>query len=213
MSDEARLRRELNDVARAVYERGHVSGTDGNVSVRLGDERFLISPSGACLGRLRPDDFVMVDASGSAIGPGCPSSERWMHLEAYRQRPDVRAAVHAHPPTCVALTVSGRGFPDGILPEALIAFGSVPIAPYATPGTEEGARAVRDLVANHDAVILDRHGSLTLGDAPWRAFDRLDQLEHAARVLAAAMSLGDIRTLTDLQIERLLDIRTAYSGQ
>src|SRR6185503_8412090 len=145
------LRREMCEVGRRMYERGLVGGTDGNLSVRAGGDRFLISPSGSCVGMLDPGDFVLIDQAGRAIsGTRKPSSERWMHLAAYAERPDVMAAVHAHPPTTVAFTVAGVSVSQCALPEVILSFGQVPVTAYATPATPEGATVVRELIRNHD---------------------------------------------------------------
>ena len=130
-----------------------------------------------------------------------------MHLEAYRQRPDIAAAVHAHPPTVVACTVAGVSFSSRALPEMIIGFGEVPVTAYATPGTKEGAGIVRDLIVDHDALVLDRHGSFTVGTSPLAAFFKLEHLEHAAAVLVQAHLLGGARDLSEDQLARLTALR------
>lgn len=186
-----------------------VAGTDGNISVRLGHGRVLITPSGSCLGLLKPGDLVVIDDSGTAVGNAAarPSSERWMHLTAYAARPDVSAAIHAHPQTVIALTLAGLTLAHCALPELILAFGQVPVARYATPATEEGADAVREIVRRFDAIVLDRHGSLTVGKNLLDAWLKLDKLEHAARVLAAAHTLGGPRNLPPGEVARLAALR------
>ncbi len=208
---EKSLRTELCQIAHQVHAAGFVGGSDGNVSARFGSDRFLISASATCLGTLTPDDLVIIDPAGDVVcGTRRASSERCMHLAAYAQRNDVRAIIHAHPPTVVAMTLSGMQMPPDVLPETVIAFGRVPTAPYATPGTRDGGEIVKDLVRSHDAIILDRHGSLTLGDTIRAAMMRLEQLEHAARIITKAMQLGELRTLPADEIRRLEDLRKAY---
>jgi L-fuculose-phosphate aldolase len=204
------LRRDLCDVSKLVYQRGLVAGTDGNVSARLGLDEFLISPSGCCLGRLEPGDLVRIDAAGRAIGGrGKPSSERWMHLAAYAVRPDIMAAIHAHPPATIAFTVAGLTVDPCVLPEVILAFGQVPVTSYATPATVEGADVVRELIKKFDALVLDRHGSLTVGKNPQDALFKLEKLEHGSHVMFMAHQLGQARRLPPEEVAKLGALREA----
>ncbi|MCA9256546.1 MAG: class II aldolase/adducin family protein [Phycisphaerales bacterium] len=211
--DENALRAELCNIAHRTHAAGFVGGSDGNVSARLTDNRFLISASATCLGTLAPDDLVVIDTDGAVVhGVRRASSERWMHLAAYARRPDVSAIVHAHPPHVVAMTIADLRMPDDVLPEIIIAFGRAPLAPYATPGTRAGADVVSELVGRHDAIVLDRHGALTLGNSIHAALMKLEQLEHAARTITIASQLGELRRLPADEIQRLHELRAAYHG-
>ena len=211
---ESRLRNDLCKVAHRVHAAGLVGGSDGNVSARLDDDRFIVSASGTCLGTLTPEELVVIDAEGDVVASDRrASSERWMHLVAYANRPDVNAIIHAHPPTVVAMTIADMRMPDNVLPEIIIAFGRAPMAPYATPGTRNGAAVVKDLVRENDAIVLDRHGAVTLGDSIHAAMMKLEQLEHAARIIVLAHQLGNVRRLPDDEIQRLLQLRKAYHGR
>lgn len=208
MTNHFQLRRELCDIARRVYERGLVAGTDGNISVRVHGDQYLISPSGSCLGMLEPADFVLIDQTGRAIGGrGRPSSERWMHLAAYAERPDIHAAIHAHPPTVVAFTLAGLSMSQCALPEVILSFGQVPVTSYATPATEEGAVVIREWIKQFDALVLDRHGSLTVGKSLLDAFFKMDKLEHGACVMLMAHQLGAMRDLPPEEIAKLARLR------
>lgn len=208
MTNDWQLRRDLTDIARRVYDRGLVAGTDGNISARIHGDTFLISPSGSCLGMLEPHDFVLIDKAGRAIGGrGKPSSERWMHLAAYAERPDIDAAIHAHPPTVVAFTVAGLSMSQCALPEVILSFGQVPVTSYATPATEEGAVVIRDLIKRYDALVLDRHGSITVGKTLVEAFCKLEKLEHGAHVMMMAHQLGATRDLPPEEIAKLAALR------
>ena len=208
MANDFQLRRELCDIARRVHARGLVAGTDGNISIRVHGDQFLISPSGSCLGMLEPTDFVLIDTSGRPVGGrGRPSSERWMHLAAYAERPDIHAAIHAHPPTAVAFTVAGLNMSQCALPEVILSFGQVPVASYATPATEEGAVVIREWIKQFDALVLDRHGSLTVGKTLKDAFFKLEKLEHGAHVMLMAHQLGATRDLPPEEIAKLARLR------
>ena len=208
MNSEWTIRREMCEVARRVYDKGLVGGTDGNISARVIGDRLLISPSGSCLGLLEPGDLVQIDHTGNVItGRGRPSSERWMHIEAYRERPDVMAVIHAHPPATVAFTVAGLEMDPCALPEVILAFGRVPVTQYATPATTEGAAVVRELIRQYDALVLDRHGSITVGKTLNDAFFKLEKLEHGAHTMVLAHHLGTARRLPPEEVAKLAALR------
>ncbi len=210
MTSDWNLRRELCEIGKLVYQKGLVAGTDGNVSARVVGDQFLISPSGSCLGMLDPADFVLIDQSGRTLsGRGKPSSERWMHLAAYAERSDVLAAIHAHPPATIAFTVAGLNMDQCALPEVILAFGRVPTTAYATPATTEGAAVVRDLIKRYDALVLDRHGAITVGKSLRDAFFKLEKLEHGAHVMLMSHGLGQARALPPEEVAKLGALREA----
>lgn len=194
------------ETGRRLYERGYIAGGDGNLSVRLGARTVLTTPTGAHKGHLRPHELVKTDLGGRTLGRGRPSSELQLHLLVYDLRPDVGAAIHAHPVHAVALSLVGASLDDWILPETVLTLGSVPTATYATPGTEELPASVRPALARSNAMILARHGSLTLGATLHEAFCRLENLEHTARIVAAARAIGPVQSLPPEQRTRLASI-------
>lgn len=205
------LRRDMCEVGRFMLDRGLVAGTDGNISIRLGEDRYLITPGGSCLGLMASGDPVVIDGRGKIqSGTGRPSSEYWMHVTAYARRPQISAVIHAHPTTTVAMTLAGVAMSQCALPEVIIAFGQVPVADYATPSTEEGAAVISDLIKRFDALVLDRHGSLTVGVSVRDALFKLEKLEHGARVMYIAHQLGGARDLPPEEIAKLAAIRESY---
>jgi len=209
MKSESEYRQQMVDTGQKMYQRGLVAATDGNISVRLDGERLLITPSGVCLGEMRPENQVVVDRQGRpADAEQRPSSELPMHLEVYRQRPDVGAVIHAHPPLATAFTVAGISLAQCVIPEVVLTMGTIPTTHYATPSTEKGREAVRELIRTHDALILDRHGTLTVGPDLTGAYHRLEKVEHAAQVTLAARQLGNIRTLPPEEVKRLEAMRS-----
>lgn len=203
--EEARLRRDLVETCRRLHARDLVGAGEGNVSVRLGGERFLVTPSGANKGFLAPADLVVVDAAGRALrGAGRPSTELRMHLAAFAARPEVGAIVHAHPVTAVALTVAGAPPPDDLVPEAAVTLGRIALAPFATPGTDEVPASLAPLLAAHDVLLLERHGALALGRTLAEAFDRMETLERVARIALVARLLGRCEPLAPEAVERVL---------
>ncbi|MBX3394954.1 MAG: class II aldolase/adducin family protein [Phycisphaerae bacterium] len=208
---EWQIRRDICDVGRRMHQAGLVAGTDGNISARLGLERILITPSGSCLGRLEPDQIASINLRGDPLpGSTAPSSERWMHLCAYERRPEIHAAIHAHPPTAIALTLAGMTIDPCALPEIIIAFGRVPTTAYATPATRDGALVVAEWVDRFDALILDRHGSFTIGKSLFDALYKLEKLEHGAHVLYMAHQMGGVRGLPPDEVAKLASLREQF---
>lgn len=204
------LRNEICAVGRRLYQRGLIAAGDGNISARLPNGTLLITPAGLCKGELRPEDMVVVDMDGALLraAPGRrQSSEQLLHLHAYRRRPEIAAIVHAHPPTAVALTLAGVSMAEPLLPEALLALGPVPTAPYARTGTAEMGAAIDAVVADHDAILLSHHGGLTLAQTPTAAYFLMEQVEHCARIIHAAQLLGPIIRLPPERVEELHTLR------
>ena len=190
MQGEQGLRREVVHLCTHMYDRGYIAGADGNVSVRLGTDRIAVTPSGVHKGFLKPADLVITDLDGRPQGRTTkPTSELAMHLEIYRLRPDVRAVVHAHPPYAIAASVAGVSLAQCLLPEVIFALGSIHHAGYATPTTDDVPAILREPLRHHDALILDRHGTVTLGPDVQTAFNRLESVEHTAKVSAIATRL------------------------
>lgn len=210
------LREEIVHVGKLLYHRGLIVATDGNISARLDDGTILITPSGLCKGFMSPDQLIIIDLDGRKVGLGTtanrdlkPTSETAMHLEAYKQRPDVKAVVHAHPPHAIALSIAGLTLADCMLPEAIVFLGLTPTTPYATPSSEENAQAIRAVITGHDALVLERHGSLTVGDSPLNAYYRTETLEQIARITYMLRQLGGGQPLPPFQVEKLIQTRRA----
>jgi len=192
---ESDLRQALVECGRICYDRKLLTSNDGNLSVRLSGDRVLITRARVSKGRMRINDIVCV-ASDGRLTEDCsghaPSSETPMHLEVYRQRPDVRAVIHAHPVFSTALTVAGLDFPADILPEAALLRGGVPVASFAAPGTVEDAEAIRPFIGSRDAILLRQHGTLTCGRDLEEALLNLERMEHVAEVFWRAHALHGV---------------------
>ncbi len=216
---EAELRAEVVRICRLLWEKGFVAASDGNVSVRLGRDRLLATPSGFSKGFLSPSDVVLCNLEGQSMyssyqrGERCkPSSEILLHVEVYRQRPDVQAVVHAHPPIAVAFTIAGVSLAQCVLPEVVVNLGQVPTTAYATPSTAEGPEVIRELIRDHDALILDRHGSVTVGRSLFDAYMKLEKVEHLAQVTLAARQLGQVGLLPQEEVRKLVEMRRQKLG-
>jgi L-fuculose-phosphate aldolase len=154
--------------------------------------------------------LVAVDLEGRVIsGRLRPSSELKMHLAVYRERPDVRAVVHAHPATATGFAVAGLALDEPFMPELVVNLGAVPLAPYATPSTDEVPRSIEGLVKGHGALLLSNHGVLTWGRSLSEAYDHLETVELYARILLAARAAGEPRAISGEKLEALYRIREA----
>ncbi len=193
---------------RRLWQGGLIAGQDGNVSVRHAPGRLLVTPRGLLKSELTPEDIVEVDLEGRHLGGSrMASTELDLHLRVYRRRPDCGAVVHAHPPMATAFAVVGEGIPGNVLPEVAVLMGEVPLVPYATTGTPALGDAVEPFLEGHDAVLLANHGAVAWGASLATARIRMESLEHAARILAAARCLGPITRLTPEQMTDLERLR------
>ena len=196
---------------RQLAAQGLIAGRDGNLSVRLGADRVLVTPSGLIKSLLKPADMVEVDLAGKPRKRGTrkPTSELDLHLRILRHRPDVHAVVHAHPPVATGFAVAGEEIPGNLLPELIFVVGPVPLVPFGMPGTPElGDRMVPYIAATrHQALLLANHGAVTMGKTLDEAWIRMESLEHAARIIAAARAIGEPKPLTALSVERLEGLR------
>jgi L-fuculose-phosphate aldolase len=207
MDSEQQIRRQIVETSKRVYDKGYVAASDGNVSHRLGDERVLVTPGGFCLGDLQPDDLVCVTMNGRLTrGRHKATSELALHLAVYAARPDVKAVVHAHPPIANAFSFAGQTLDQCVIPEVVLGFGAIPTTEYATPSSDEGPRVIAELIRDFDAILLQRHGSLTVGPDLRDAYLKLDKLEHAAVTTLAARQLGAVIPLSPDELRRLGEV-------
>src|SRR5436309_5180577 len=213
MSTERQHRRDIVSFGRALHERGYVAAMDGNLSVRLGENRILATPTAMCKGVMRPSDLVIFDMQGRRLGGKRDvSSEIAMHLLIYRLRPDIRGIVHAHPPTATGFAAAGMALDQPLLSEAVLCLGSVPLAPYGTPGTSELTDALMPLVPNYDAILMANHGVVTYGEDLHRAYMKMEVVEHYAKVALVTIMLGRQKLLGEEEVEKLIAARALYAG-
>lgn len=204
---EAEARREIVSICRRMYDKGFVAAADGNASVRIGGGLIVATPTGAHKGMLDERDLVVCDSTGKVIrGTQPPSSEIRMHLLMYERRPDVQAVLHAHPPITIAFSIVGVGLAECVLPESVFSLGNVGQVGYATPTTEDVPQAVSQYADDYNVMILDRHGSLTVGKDLDQAYCRLEALEHTARITYLARQLGPVSPLPEQEVIRLQQI-------
>lgn len=198
-------------IGKLLYDRGYVASNDGNISVRCGD-RLVMTPSGVSKGRMTPDMLLVTDLEGNVLeGNRHPTSEGKMHLAVYRHRPDVRAVVHAHPPVSTAFAACRKGLETPYLAELVVGLGTVPCTPtFAMLSTEEVPESVVPYLPDHNALLLANHGSLTWGGDLWEAFDRMETVEHTAKIVMNIQTLGGGVPLTEEEVTRLRSMTGMY---
>jgi L-fuculose-phosphate aldolase len=211
MTREEAARGEIVEVGRRLWARGFVASNDGNISVRIGDDRLLATPKSVSKGFMTPDMMVTTDLAGRKVGGDRDaSSELKMHLAVYEARPDVHAVVHAHPPLATGFAVAGIPLDRAVLAEVVTTLGSIPIADYATPSTAELPQEVRKFITAHDGLLLANHGALTVAGDLMAAYYKMETIEHFARITLVTRILGRERLLSREEVLRLQELRGSY---
>lgn len=213
MTDLSLIRADIVEVGRRLWTRGFVASNDGNISVKVAPDRLVMTPASVSKGFMSADMMVVTDLEGRLIdgAPGRkPSSEIQMHLVAYRERPDIGAVVHAHPPLSTGFAVAGLPLDRAVLAEVVTTLGSIPIAEYGTPSTRELAESVAPYVKAHDGLLLANHGALALGKDLFAAYYKMETIEHFARISLVARMLGREHLLSREEVVRLQGLRGMY---
>ena len=216
MANEFEIKKQICEIGKRIYDKGMVASNDGNISVKLNDNEFLCTPTGVSKGFMTPEYICKVDRNGKVLqanGNFKPSSEIKMHMRVYRERPDVRSVVHAHPPVATAFAVCDIPLDKFILPEAILTVGTVPVCDYGTPSTMEIPDSLMPHIQSHDAFLLKNHGALTVGNSLTKAWFVMDEVEYFAKVSKLALEIGqmkiggDVQELTCDQLEKLMELR------
>ena len=203
-----RLKKELIETARHLADQDYHAALAGNLSARAADGLILCTRHGADKSALSLDDLIVCDFDGHKIeGVGQPTSEINMHVCSYRARPEVRAVIHAHPPTATSFAACSMQLDQLALPEMLVLLGPVALVPYATPGSEQLASQLAPFLSEHDAFLLENHGALTLGSSLREAALRMELIEHNARITLVVRQLGKPYVLTEDDRGQLMEIR------
>ena len=208
---EEQIRADIVEAGRRLYARAYIASNDGNISARLDDRRLITTPKSLSKGFMTPDMMVVVDYEGKRVsGERDPSTELPMHLEIYRNRPDVGAVVHAHPPLATGFAVAGIPLTRAVLAEVITTLGSIPIAAYGTPSTSELPEAVRKYIKAHDGMLLANHGAVTCGPDVMSAYFKMETIEHFAKISLVARILGGENLISREEVERLQGLRGMY---
>lgn len=207
---EYECKQQICHIGKRMYDSGFVAANDGNITVRLSDNEIISTPTGVSKGFMIPEMLIKVDMDGNVLagnGSWRPSSELKMHLRVYKERPDVRAVVHAHPPYATTFAIARTPLNKPLIAEAVVMLGCVPVAEYGTPSTNEVPDAVAVYVQHFDAVLLANHGALAWGADLVTAYHKLESVEFYAKLTLLSAQLGNAQELSPDQIEKLYEIR------
>jgi len=200
--------KEIVKTMRLLYEKNLITPTGGNVSARVrGSDSFWITPTGHFKGALKLRDLIKVTLEGKRSGRLKPSVETPLHLEIYRTRNDVSAVIHAHNPITLGATLAGIEIKP-VTPEGVIFVGEVPVAPFETPGTEDLADRVVEILKSHQVAVMQNHGVVAVGRNLLEALNRLEIVEMTALILTVAHIWGATPSLTARQLEKLSNLTT-----
>lgn len=201
-------RQDIIDIGRKLYEKGFVAANDGNISLKISDNEILITTTGISKGEMRLEHIVLVDRNGILLcGDNTPTSEMKMHLTVYRERPEIKAVVHAHPPDSTAFAVAQQPMDMTSLSEVILSVGKIALAAYATPSTDEVSQAIEPYLCDSDAVLMANHGVLTIGRSLKEAYYKMETIEHFARILISARLLGGAIPIPENEVAKLNQIR------
>jgi L-fuculose-phosphate aldolase len=205
------LKKNIIEAGKRAYARGYVASNDGNISARIDKKYVLITPTGMSKGFIKASDLIVVDMKGKIVnGKKKPSSEVFMHLQVYHERPDVNSVCHMHPPYATGFSVAGIPLDQDGLSEVIISLGNIPLVPYGTPGTEDFYKPLLPLLQQYDAFLLANHGALAVGTDVFNAYFKMETLEHYAHILFIAKQLGNVNTLNAEQVQKLTALREKF---
>jgi L-fuculose-phosphate aldolase len=205
---EYKLKEQICEIGRRLYNKGFAAANDGNITVRLNDKEILSTPTMVSKGFMKCADICKIDYDGKQLaGTRKRSSEVLLHLAVYKARPDVNAVVHCHPPHATAFAVAQEPIPKCILPEVEVFLGEVPTARYETPGTQKFAETVLPYVKDCNTIILANHGTVTFGPSLENAYFNTEIIDAYCRILILARQLGPIHYFTEQQTKELLDLK------
>ena len=211
---EYELKKMICEIGKRVWTKGFVAANDGNISVKLNEKEVLTTPTGVSKGFMTPDMIIKIDRQGKMLSGNSnyrPTSETQMHLAIYDERPDVGSVLHSHPPYCTSFAVANIPLNKCVLPEAIIVIGAVPIAEYGLPSTNELPDAIKPLIKNSEAVLMQNHGALTVGPDLLTAYHRMETLEHTAKIVHLARQLGNVNVLPQNEVDRLMALRQNFN--
>lgn len=211
--NEREAREEICEIGMKVWQTGMVAANDGNISVRLDDDTVLCTPTGTSKGSLTPESICHVALDGTVISeqePWKTSSEVKVHLRLYRASENVRAVVHAHPPYATTYAIAGKKLVSKMMPENIIAMPEIPVAPYATPSTEQLAINIEPFVHTHTSCLMEMHGALSWGPSLLVAYQAMERVEYTAKLTYLTEAIGVKRDLPEDEVAKLISMRPQY---
>lgn len=211
MQNVHKIKQDMCDIGRRIYNRQFAAANDGNITVRISDNEVLCTPTLQCKGFLKPEDIATIDMTGKQIaGRKKRSSEALLHLEIYKQREDIKSVVHCHPPHATAFAIAREPIPQCILPEVEVFLGDVPITKYETPGGQAFADTIIPFVEKTNVMILANHGTVSYGETVEQAYWWTEILDSYCRMLMLAKQLGNVEFLSQKKSQELLDLKDTW---
>lgn len=211
MANAFQIKHDICEVGRRIWIREYVAANDGNISGKVDDNEFIVTPTGVSKGFLKPEMLATVDGTGRQIrGELKISSETSMHMMAYRARPDIGAVVHAHPATATAFAVSGLSLDQCVLPEVVVSLGGIPLAPYGLPSSLELPESIEPYIKQANVVLMANHGVVVVGADLMQAYHRLETVEHFAKILLASVQLGQVNLFSPERVAELEELRGKF---
>src|SRR5438874_9118242 len=208
---EWKIKEQMCDIGRRIWQKGFCAGNEGNHSYRLGENRILCTPTGISKANLKPDDICTVDLEGKQhAGKKKRTSEILLHLAIYKARPDVKAVIHSHPPHATAFAVAGLDLPTCIHPEAEVFLGAVRTAKYVTPGDTRLGESLLPYVKDSNTILLQSHGVVCFSPNLEQAYYQLEIVDAYARILILAKQLGSVRPLEGAEMKELLELKERF---
>ena len=208
------VKQEICDIGKRIWQRGYCAGNEGNHSVRISEDRVACTPTGISKGFLRPDMICITDMDGNQVDGNKKykrTSEVKVHLAIYKQRPDIKAVVHSHPPHATAFALVGMPIPEGVHPEAEVFLGRIPMAPYATPSTHDLPNSILPLIDDlTNTVMMGNHGSVSFASTLQQAYYNLEILDAYCRILILTRDLGPVNVLKPDQMTELLEVKEKF---
>ena len=211
MINQHKIKQDICEIGRRLYNKGFAAANDGNITVRISDNEVLCTPTMFSKGFLKPDDICLIDMTGKQLaGRRKRSSEALLHLEIYRQRPSVKSVVHCHPPHATAFAVAREPIPQCVLPEVEVFLGDVPITRYETPGGQAFADTILPFVNKTNVIILANHGTVSYGEDVERAYWWTEILDAYCRILMLARGLGRVNYVSEEKERELLELKSQW---
>src|SRR5579871_5207665 len=206
--NEYKLKEQICEIGRRLYNKGFAAANDGNLTVRLNDKEILCTPTMVSKGFMKPEDICKVDIEGKQLaGTKKRTSEVLLHLAIYKERPDVKACVHCHPPYATAFAVAHEPIPKCILPEVEVFLGEVPIAEYETPGGQKFADTIVPYVKDCNTILLANHGTVTFGPTLEQAYWNSEIIDAYCRILILSRQLGRVNFFDEGKTKELLEFK------
>lgn len=203
------LRKQIVEMGKLLYEKDLTCATSGNISVKT-DDGIFITASGTALGFLKLNEIVLMDFDGNVLAGGRPSSEKMLHVEIYKQRPDVKAIIHTHPVTLTSFAACHEPLNLPIMSENILYFEDIPVAPYAMPSSSELVYYTMEYLKNRDVVLMANHGAIAIAENLEKAFLKMETAEYYAKVTLNTLILGKPKYLSDKDISNLIELKNKH---